>query len=310
MDFTTHLRTFTAVVRCGGFSEAARQLGVVPSLVAKRVAQLEEEIGARLFERTTRKVALTDAGETLYSRAATVVAEFEDLLSVVKRDDGKPEGHLKLMAPTTLTMEKLGPAFCDFLAMHPRITMEIVLVDRSTNPAEGGFDIAISGRAASYEGVVDVPLCPVRPLLCASPSFLASRPEPSHPRELAELDCLVFSATGTTWTFTSHRGTVPVDVKCRLLADDNRTLLHAAVQGLGLTLLPSYIAGPSIEAGDLQVVMPAFTPQENWFKAHVPKRKMASTRVKALLEFLKERLPVVLNAKADPASSLVKKATN
>src|SRR5262245_39001046 len=119
MDITTHIRTFVMVVRCGGFSEAARQLDVVPSVVAKRIAQLEAELKVRLFERTTRKVALTEAGERFHARASVVVAEFEELLHATQRDEGRPEGHLRVMAPTTLTIRQLGPVFCEFLRAHP-----------------------------------------------------------------------------------------------------------------------------------------------------------------------------------------------
>ncbi|WP_255358158.1 LysR family transcriptional regulator [Pseudorhodoferax sp. Leaf267] len=259
----------------------------MPSVVAKRVAQLEHELQARLFERTTRKVTLTEAGERLHARAAGVVAEFEDLLQAVRRDEGKPEGHLHVMAPTTLTMEQLGEVFCAFLAAHPRITMELSLVDRSTNPAEAGVDLAISGRAASYEGVVDVQLCPVQPVLCAAPRYLAQHGNPAHPRDLADHACLVFSATGTHWAFQSSRGVLAVDVRARLQADDNRTLLHAALAGLGIALLPSYIAGPQIGHSTLIQLLPKFAPQ-NWFKAYVPRRKLGLARVQALLEFVQQ----------------------
>lgn len=286
MDITTYIQTFVEVVRCNGFSEAARQLHVVPSVVAKRISQLEQELQARLFDRTTRRVTLTEAGERLHARAAGVVAEFEELLLDVRRDEGKPEGHLRVMAPTTLTMEQLGDVFCAFLAMHPRITLELSLVDRSTNPAEGGFDMAISGRAASYEGVVDVPLCPVQPILCAAPTYLAQHGTPTHPRELADHACLVFSATGLTWAFQSSRGALAIDVRPRLIADDNRTLLRAALRGIGIALLPRYIAGPELDRGALVGILPKFAPQENWFKAYVPRRKMGVARVKALLDYL------------------------
>lgn len=289
MDVTTHVRTFAAVVRCGGFSEAARQIGVVPSVVAKRIAQLEAELDVRLFQRTTRKVTLTEAGEKLHTRAASIVAEFEELLHAVRRDEGKPEGHLRVMAPTTLTMEQLGPVFCAFLAAHPRITLELALMDRSANPAESGFDLSISGRPASYEGVVDIPLRPVGPVLCGGPKYLRSRPPINHPRDLADADCLVFSATGTSWTFHSSRGTLSVDVRARLLADDNRTLLRAALAGLGVALLPAYMADEALRSGKLEVVLPKFSPQENWFKAYVPRRRMHVARVKALLEYLQQQ---------------------
>ncbi|BDR09186.1 LysR family transcriptional regulator [Comamonas thiooxydans] len=286
MDITTHIQTFVEVVRCNGFSEAARQLHVVPSVIAKRVSQLEQELQIKLFDRTTRRVTLTEAGERLHARAASVVAEFEELMHDVRRDEGKPEGHLRVMAPTTLTMEQLGGVFCCFLAAHPRITMEISLVDRSTNPAESGFDIAISGRAASYEGVVDVPLCPVNLTLCAAPAYLEQFGMPNHPRDLADHACLAFSATGLTWAFQSNRGALTIDVRPRLIADDNRTLLRAALQALGVVALPQYIAGPSLDSGALVEVLPKFPLQENWFKAYVPRRKMSVTRVRALLDYL------------------------
>lgn len=288
MDVVTHVQTFVAIVRCGNFSEAARHLGVVPSVVAKRVSQLETELKTRLFERTTRRVDLTEAGEKLYAKASNVVAEFEELVRSVERDESKLEGHLKVMAPTTLTMVQLGEVFCEFLRSHPSITLELVLEDRSTNPSEGGYDIAISGRAASYEGVVDIPLRPVKLLLCAAPSYLSLHPHITHPRDLADCDCLVFSATGANWVFQSSRGSLAIDVHPRLSADDNHTLLRAAMGSLGVALLPSYIAADAIAAGKLEIVMPDFAPQENWFKAYVPRRRMAVQRVKALLKHLQD----------------------
>ena len=190
------------------------------------------------------------------------------------------------MAPTTLTMEHLGGVFCAFLMAHPRITLDLSLVDRSTNPAEAGFDLAISGRSAIYEGVLDVPLGPVQPILCAAPAYLQSREGPAHPRDLADHACLVFSPTGTNWAFESRRGALSVEIRPRLQADDNRTLLRAALCGLGVALLPRYIAGDALDKGTLLQLLPAFAPQENWFKAYVPRRKLGVARVKALLEFL------------------------
>jgi DNA-binding transcriptional LysR family regulator len=263
--------------RCLGGSAARVEVDV------RAMNERGVQMHTRLFERTTRKVTLTEAGEKLAARASGIVAEFEELLHSVQRDEGNLEGHLRVMAPTTLTMEQLGPVFCAFLIAHKGVTMELALVDRSANPAEGGFDLAISGRLASYEGVVDVPLSPVRPVLCAAPGYLQGRAPAAHPRDLADFSCLVFSATGTNWTFQSSRGALSVEVRPRLIADDNRTLLRAALAGLGIALLPSYIAAESLRSGALEIVLPKFEPQENWFKAYVPKRKMGVARVKALL---------------------------
>lgn len=289
MDYVSHIQTFIAVVRCGSFSEAARELGVVPSMVAKRIGSLEQHLNTRLFDRTTRKVNLTEAGEKFHVRAAGVVSDLEELLDAVERDEGKLEGHIRLMAPTTLGIQRLGPLLNEFLSQNPRITLEMALVDRSTNPAEGGFDLAISGRLASYEGVVDLPLRPVQPTLCATPQYLASHPEIEHPRDLNNHACLVFSATGSDWHFQSARGVISVEVQARLLADDNMTLLDAALRSLGVAILPSYVVEKHLHQGSLVTVLPKFPPQENWFKAYVPRRRMQVARVQALIEWLKIR---------------------
>lgn len=290
MDVLTNLRTFLAVARTGGFSEAARQLNVVPSVVAKRIAQLEQTMHSRLFERSTRVVTLTEAGRRLLARAASLVSDIDDVVQDVRRDDGKLEGHIRLMAPTTLTLLRLGPLLDEFLAEHDRITMEIALEDRSINPLEEGIDIAISGRSASYEGVLDIPICPVHPRLCASPAYLERRGVPAHPRDLSEHDCLVFKPAGGSWVFQSQRGLVYVEVNGRLVADDNHTLLQAARNGRGIAVLPQYVCASALEAHELTLLLPSFPPQDAWFKAYVPRRRHGLARVQVLLKWLTSRL--------------------
>ncbi len=290
MDVLGNLKTFLAVASGGGFSEAARKLHVVPSVVAKRIAQLEKTLGSRLFERSTRSVVLTEAGEQLQARAALLMADFDELVSTVQRDDSKLEGHIRVMAPTTLTMIYLGQVINAFLEKHERITMELALVDQSTNPQERGFDMAISGRTASYEGVLDVPLCAVQPRLFAAPAYVAAHGEPAHPRELADHRCLVFAPTGVNWQFESSRGAISVEVRPRLLADDNRTLLDAAVRGMGVVALPLYVARDALAGGQLQPVLGKFPLQETWFRAYMPRRSHKLARVQALVDWLASHL--------------------
>ncbi|MES1979338.1 MAG: LysR family transcriptional regulator [Pseudomonadota bacterium] len=290
MDVLGNLKTFLAVASGGGFSEAARKLHVVPSVVAKRIAQLEKTMGSRLFERSTRSVVLTEAGEQLQARAAVLMADFDELVSTVQRDDSKLEGHIRVMAPTTLTMVYLGQVINAFLEKHERITMELALVDQSTNPQERGFDMAISGRTASYDGVLDVPLCAVQTMLFASPAYVAAHGEPAHPRELADHRCLVFAPTGVNWQFESSRGAISVEVRPRLLADDNRTLLDAAVRGMGVVALPLYVARDALAAGQLQPVLGKFPLQETWFRAYLPRRSHKLARVQALVDWLARHL--------------------
>lgn len=299
MDVLGNLKTFLAVASYGSFSEAARKLHVVPSVVAKRIGQLEKTMGSRLFERSTRSVVLTEAGQQLQTRAAGLMADFDDLVSSVKRDDSKLEGHIRIMAPTTLTMVYLGQVLNAFLEQHERITMEIALVDLSSNPQEQGFDMAISGRTASYEGVIDVPLCPVRPMLFAAPAYVAVKGEPAHPRELVDHSCLVFAPTGVNWQFQSARGAISVEVKPRLLADDNRTLLDAAQRGMGIVALPLYVARDAMAAGTLQPLLAKFPLQETWFRAYVPRRGHKLVRVQALVDWLASHLEGFMATEAE-----------
>jgi DNA-binding transcriptional LysR family regulator len=290
MDTLTNLRTFLAVVQTNGFSKAARQLDVVPSVVAKRIAQLEQTLGTRLFERTTRSVVLTEAGERLRTRAADTVGGFDALVRAVGNDDGKLEGHIRLMAPTTLTTLFLGQAMVEFMVQHPRITLDISLADRSVNPLEQAFDIVISGRTAHYEGVVQRPLAPIDYILCAAAGALEVQPPLAHPSDLSARDCLVFRPTGPSWAFRSARGLVLVDVQARLLADDNRSLLLAAERGLGIALLPGYIARPALAAGRLVALLAEFPPQEAWFKAYVPRRLQGTARIAALCNAISQAM--------------------
>lgn len=287
MDTLTNLKTFVAVAKYGGFTDAAKQLDVVPSVVAKRISQLEKEMGTRLFQRSTRRVVITEAGVQLRARAAGLLAEFDDVVRSVQRDDKKLEGHIRVMAPTTLTLLHLGKSLSAFMAQHERITMEIALADLSSNPEEQSFDLAISGRTATYDGVIDVPLCSTRPLLVAAPGYIQKHGvDLNHPRDLIEQKCLVFSPSGNRWNFQSNRGMQSVEVPPHLLADDNRTLMHAAINGMGVAILPSYVALDAIRSGELAQLLPGYPLQDTWFRAYVPKRRMRIARVQALIDWI------------------------
>lgn len=296
MDMVANLRAFLAVARYGAFSQAALHLNVVPSVVAKRVSQLEHALGTRLFERTTRKVTLTEAGQQFQPRARSLVADIDDAIHSLKRSENRLEGHILLMAPTTLTTLVLSEVLSGFLREHEHITMELALVDRSVNPAEEGFDLAISGHAASsYEGVIDVPLHPLEQVLCAAPDYLERRGVPQHPRDLADHDALLFKPLGTAWRLDSERGQISVEARPRLIANDNVTLRAAAVAGNGIAMLPRYVVGAELAAGALVPLLQDHVPHA-WFRAHVTRHRAKLARIERLVEWLAkhlaERLPV------------------
>lgn len=290
MDILLNLRAFLAAARHGNFSEAARQLHVVPSVVAKRVNDLERTTRTQLFNRSTRSVTLTEAGQKFQSSASALVAEFDDIISSMRRDEGKLEGHIRLKAPTTLTVLYLADMLSAFQREHARITMEVLLVDRSVNPIEEGFDIVVTGLAESYEGVIDIPLCPLNQVVCAAPAYLEGRALPEHPRDLADHDCLVFKPKGPTWIFESSRGPISIDVPQKLIANDNSMLFAATCAGNGIAVLPTYVAKSALQAGTLQPLLQDFKLQPTWLKALVPRRRQGLARIEAAIDRLKQYL--------------------
>ena len=295
MDTVANLRAFLAVARYGSFSEAARHLNVVPSVAAKRVSQLEHTAGTRLFERSTRRVALTEAGQRFQSRARGLLAELDDTLAGLKRSGDRLEGRILMMVPTTLHVLVLADSLNVFLREHEHITLELALVNRSVNPAEEGFDLAVTGHAAnSYEGVLDIPLHPFRQVLCAAPDYLARRGNPQRPQDLEDHDGLFFKALGTAIRFDGEQGQLSVDVRARLVADDFLSLRAAAIAGNGVSMLPQYVCRDALRAGQLVEVLAPFPLPKAWFRAHVTQQRAGLARIVRLLDWLKGALAAAM----------------
>jgi DNA-binding transcriptional LysR family regulator len=277
------------VARLGSFSSAARELDVAPSVVTKRITQLEERVRTRLIVRSTRGLTLTAAGERLLPRFLRVVTEIDELLVESAAPEGEIEGHVRVKGPTTVTSMYLGRLFSEFQRNNPRVTLEVVLMDRSVNPLEENFDLVVGARAASFPNVVDIPLCTYPQALCCSPGYLDTRPEPKHPGELIDHDCLTTVLFGTTWTFETPRGGVSVEVRSRFHANDGRVVLEGVRRGLGVAILPCYLIDEDLKSGRLKALLESFPLPTYWLKALVPRIKMDKPAVRELVAFLKAR---------------------
>ena len=288
MDTAQNLRAFLEVARAGSFSAAARRLGVATSVIAKRINQLEAAVGTRLLQRTTRAVSLNQAGQDWIGRVQSVIADLDNVMAGAARTSHELEGPVRIKAPTTLTILHLADVLARFQSRHPRIMLDVVLTDRPVNPADEGFDLAVAAFGTTFAGVTDLPLCPLRRMLCAAPGYLARHGIPQHPRDLAGHDTLSFQPTGHVWSFGSAQGPIQVAVSPKLSANDGQVLLASARAGNGVALLSEYVALPSLRRGDLVAVLEAFPSPEIWLKVLVPDGRMHVSRIRALAEFLVE----------------------
>jgi DNA-binding transcriptional LysR family regulator len=290
MDTLANMRAFVAVAETGSFSEAARQAGLAPSVIAKRVDQLEWRIRAPLFTRSTRRLTLTDVGERYLTTLRTLVRQVDDTLGGMAQASGALEGHIRIKIPTTLGQLYLNDLLNRFLQNQPRVSLEIVLADRSVNPIEEGFDIAIGARPESYGQVQDHPLVPIRRRLCAASGYLERHGVPQTPADLLAHDCLVLTTTGTRWELQGPQGLVGVDVRAKLKSNDGLALRAATRQGLGIALLADYLVAADLREGQLQEVLPDMQLPDLWLKALVPANRIDLPRIRALLLWLREEL--------------------
>lgn len=290
MDTLSNLKAFVATADAGSFSGAARQLGIVPSVISKRIDQLEWRIRAPLFTRSTRRLTLTDVGDRYLPTVRELIRQVDDALAGMARASGELEGHIRVKVPTTLGVLYLSDILNDFLQSQPMISMDIVLADRSVNPIEESFDIAIGALPELYGGVQDRPLCLMKRRLCAAPAYLERKGTPQHPGDLVDHDCLVFTTSGARWEFQSQQGLIGIDVCPKLRTNDGAAICQATISGSGIAVLADYLAAPAIQAGQLVETLQPFEVPDVWLKALVPTNRIELPRVRMLLDWLEQNL--------------------
>lgn len=288
MDNLLNVRTFLAAARLGSFAAAARSLAVSPSVVSKRINQLEHEFRAMLFHRSTRDLRLTEDGARLLPRCTKLLTEYDEIRAVAPANE--VSGLLRVDAPGSVTALILGPIFCDFLAAYPAVDLDLRLTDRLDNPFARDCDLTIGTRPSTDENIEDFPLMPYPCAAYASSAYLDRRGHPNHPRDLVEHDCLVSLLHGKIWHFYGDEGDVGLSVGPRLSVNDTIILREAVRRGLGIAILPAFLAEDDLTDGTLRHVLPAYRPPPMWIKAQVPTNKAAKPAVNALLEFLRDRL--------------------
>lgn len=282
------IKAFLTTARTGSFSAAAREIGIAPSVVTKRVGRLEYEIGSKLFVRSTRKLSLTSEAEQLRPRLQLLVGELEDALKGVQPPKRGISGHLRIKSPQTLGAMFAGPSVARFQAENPAITTELRFVDRAVNPLEEGYDVALGALPQSYPSVLETPLCPYPRVLVASPAYLQRHGTPDTPSDIVRHRCLAFVPVGLSWSFQSASGPVSVDIPAVFTVNDSRLLVHAAKEHLGMTVVPEFLVRDELANGSLVPLLVDYPIVPLWFKALVPRNKAHRPEVAALLEHLKQ----------------------
>ncbi len=281
---------FAGVVEAGSFTGAAAQLGLSKSAVSKQVSRLEERLGARLMNRTTRRLSLTEAGQAFYEGCQKVVAEAEAAEQAVTHLAAAPRGVLRVNAPMSFGILHVAPVLPALLEACPELSLDLTLNDRRVDLVEEGYDLAIRIVALGDSSLIARRLAPSHRVLCAAPDYLAARGRrPAAPEDLAADECLVYSyqAAGQEWRLRGPAGEKRVKIAGRLKVNNGDALLAAALAGLGVAFLPSFIAGDALRRGRLEQLLPDWRDgQETSVYAIHPAGRKVPPKVRVFIDFL------------------------
>lgn len=293
MDRFVTLRTFVSVVNGGSFANAARKLGLSRAMATKHIQTLEERLGVRLLNRTTRRLALTEAGRAFHARAERILADLEEAESAVGDVHAQPKGLLRVAAPMSFGVEHLSPAIADFMCECPEMAIELSLNDRVVDLIDEGLDVAVRIGRLADSSLIAKRLTTARFAVAASADYLARRGTPKEPEDLVKHDCLEYtlSSRGGDWVFVGPGGAVrAVRASGPLKANNGEALLAAAMAGRGIVYLPTFMIGPTLASGKL---VPLFggdwQPEELAISAVYPPTRHLSAKVRRFVDFLTER---------------------
>jgi hypothetical protein len=297
MDRMSALEAFVKVAETKSFTEAAERLGLSKSAVSRHISALETELGARLFHRSTRTLALTEAGLSYFERTARILADFGEANRAVTQLQESPRGRLRVNAPMSFGFLHLAQVLPDFLTRYPDVSVDLVMNDRFVDLVDEGFDVAVRIGGMVDSSLIAKKLGPIRRVVCASPAYLLEHGVPQTPADLKHHLCLLNSnmATANEWQFQTLAGpntpakSWPVEIRGRISANNGDALRVAALKGMGLTSLPTFIVGADLQSGTLVTVLDAYMPQTLSLNAVYPTSRHLSPKVRAFVDFLAER---------------------
>lgn len=292
MDRFENMDTFIRVVEAGSISGAAERLGLAKSAVSRRLKELEQHLGVELFHRTTRRMNLTDTGRAFYHQAVRILEDVLEAELATAQAHGTLKGSLKVALPSSFGLAHMGPAINAFLQEHPQIEFELDFNDREVDLIQEGFDLAIRIANLPDSSLIARRLATIQTVMCASPSYLERMGTPRSPDELIDHQCLVYSLLRDFehWHLSDKKGNVcKTTIRPYLKATTGEFLRDAAVNGLGIILVPSFICYREIESGALMPLLEEYQPPQLDAYAIYPQTRHLSQRVRTFVDFLVKR---------------------
>lgn len=291
------LPIFVALVEAGSFSKAGEQLNTSKSAVSKRISQLESDLGVRLFNRTTRSLTLTEAGEEYYDYASQAISLAKEAEYAVSRLQAKPKGKLKISVPMTFGRLYVSNLIPTFLALYPDIQIEMVMDDKRQDFIKQGFDIGIRIGQLEDSSLVAKKIALCRSVICASEAYLAKHGTPQKPHDLNDHNCLYYSyfRAGQDWLFhkkadKKENAFIKVTPKGNYRVNNSDALHDAAIAGLGIVNMPTFIVGPDLVRNKLTQILTHYPQPIHGIYAIFPERKHLAAKVRVFIDFLQQEI--------------------
>lgn len=292
MNKLANMEAFATIGATGNFAEAARRLGITNSVISKRIKDLEDFLGVQLFQRTTRKVTLTDAGYNYLEYVRRVLDEMNEVESGIRFQTEKPVGTIKLSAPLSFGLQTLAPTISSYLDKYPEVDVKTYLSDRRVNLVEEGFDLAIRIGKLEDQSLIARKLCNGRRVVCASKSYIKAHGKPKTPAELKDHNCLSYMnlAEGKAWPFIVNGKKIWQQVSGNLSSDNGDLLYQAALSGCGIALLPTFIIHESLKSKDLEILLEDFEEKDFDIYAVYQHTKHLSIKIRTFIDHLSKNL--------------------
>jgi len=291
MEDLERMAIFARVVEAKSFSEAARQLNLSKSLVSKQITELEKSMGARLLNRTTRALSLTDAGAVFFEHCAKIVEELREARFSVSRLHAEPRGSLRISSSVAFGRLQIAPALAEFLVTYPEVKIDMVTTDRFVDLAEEGFDIVIRITNDPAPNVVARKLAVVNRKMCATPAYFAHHGVPKSPMDLERHNCLTYTYLNPqdSWRLRGPQGEITLKASGNLRLNDDDALAEAVLAGVGIAVLPTFLIGKELQSGKLQSVLSDYIPRErSIYAVYLPTRYLPA-KVRRFIDHLLAR---------------------